>query len=78
LQSTRKWMAQLMLRTPAPVRSLRGMPVLGDLIHNVSHRLIHADEKVWVQIEEGYSRPLKYSIESLDENHFFAYFPERL
>lgn len=49
----RKWMGELLLHSPASLRSLRDVPVLGEIIHRLSHRLLPADEKVWAQIEAG-------------------------
>ena len=49
----RNWMAALMLRLPAPVRSFRGVPILGSLIHILSHQTLSADQKVWAQVESG-------------------------
>jgi FkbM family methyltransferase len=46
-------MAELLLRAPMPLRSLRNVPVVGSLIHRVSHRLLPTDEKVWKRIEVG-------------------------
>src|SRR5271155_4145975 len=46
-------MGELMLRAPAPLRSLRGVPLLGNLIHRLSHQFLPADEKVWAGIEAG-------------------------
>ncbi|HXZ12687.1 MAG TPA: FkbM family methyltransferase [Candidatus Sulfotelmatobacter sp.] len=58
MESPRKWMAELMLRAPAPLRSLRDVPVVGPLIHGVSHRVLPADEKVWARVEAGPARGL--------------------
>jgi FkbM family methyltransferase len=49
----RKWMGELLLHSPAPLRSLRDVPVLGEIIHRLSYQLLPADEKVWAQIEAG-------------------------
>lgn len=49
----RKWMGELLLHSPAPLRSLRDVPLLGEIIHRLSYRLVPADEKVWAQIEAG-------------------------
>lgn len=49
----RKWMGELLLRSPAQLRSLRDVPVIGDIIHRLSHRVISNEEKVWAQIQEG-------------------------
>jgi len=46
-------MGELLLHSPVPLRSLRDVPVLGDIIHRLSYRLLPADEKVWAQIEAG-------------------------
>ncbi|MGH9682884.1 MAG: FkbM family methyltransferase [Candidatus Acidiferrales bacterium] len=46
-------MGSLLLRSPARLRSLRGVPVLGKLVHGLSHRLIAADEKIWARVESG-------------------------
>jgi len=53
LDGARKWMAELLLRAPTPLRSLRNIPVLGMLIHRLSHQVLPADEKVWKRIEAG-------------------------
>jgi FkbM family methyltransferase len=53
MPGARKWMSELLLHSPAPLRSLRDVPVLGDIIHHISHRLLPADEKIWAQIEAG-------------------------
>jgi FkbM family methyltransferase len=49
----RKWIGELLLHSPAPLRSLRGVPLLGEIIHRLSYRLLPADEKVWARIEAG-------------------------
>jgi FkbM family methyltransferase len=53
MPGARKWMGELLLHSPAPLRSLRDVPVLGEIIHRLSYRLLPADEKVWAQIEAG-------------------------
>ena len=53
MPGARKWMGELLLRSPTPLRSLRDVPVLGDIIHRLSYRLLPADERVWAQIEAG-------------------------
>ncbi len=50
------WISKTFLRVPTPLRSLRKIPVVGGLIHFVSHRILSADRKVWAQLEAG---PLK-------------------
>jgi hypothetical protein len=46
-------MGEVMLHTPAPFRSLRNVPILGDIIHGLSHRMLPADAKVWARVEAG-------------------------
>jgi FkbM family methyltransferase len=46
-------MGELLLRSPAPLRSLRDVPVLGDFIHRLSHRVISREEKFWARIQSG-------------------------
>jgi len=53
MTGARKWMGELLLHSPAPLRSLRDVPVLGEIIHRLSHRILPPDEKVWAQIEAG-------------------------
>jgi len=58
MPGARQWMGGLLLRSPAPLRLLREVPVLGDWIHRLSHRLVRADEKLWAQVEAGPARGL--------------------
>ncbi len=51
-------MGWLLLRSPAALRSLREVPVLGDWIHRLSYQLVRADEKLWAQVEAGPARGL--------------------
>jgi FkbM family methyltransferase len=53
MPGARKWMGELLLHSPAPLRSLRDVPVLGDFIHRLSHRIVPAEEKVWARVEAG-------------------------
>lgn len=49
----RKWLGSVLLRTPESVRSIRNVPVLGELVHRLSHRVLSREEKVWAQVESG-------------------------
>jgi FkbM family methyltransferase len=49
----RQWMAELLLHAPQRLRSLRQLPLLGDWIHRVSHRVLPLDQKVWARVEAG-------------------------
>lgn len=47
-----------MLRLSVPLQRLRRVPVLGDLLHLVSHRILPASHREWVQIRTGPGRGL--------------------
>ena len=49
----RDWVGDLLLHTPASLRSLRNLPFVGNLIHRVSHSILPMDQKVWAQVENG-------------------------
>lgn len=49
----RKWIGKLLLNSPTSLRSLRDVPILGHLIHHVSHRILPSGETVWANIEAG-------------------------
>jgi FkbM family methyltransferase len=53
MPGTRQWMGELLLHAPQRLRSLRELPLLGDWIHRVSHRILPLDEKVWARVESG-------------------------
>jgi FkbM family methyltransferase len=53
MSQVRRWMSSALLRAPAPVRSLRNIPILGAIIHRLSHVLLPVGEKIWAQIEAG-------------------------
>jgi FkbM family methyltransferase len=53
MAATRKWIAALLLGLPAPLRDLRNVPILGALLHRLSHRVLPADEKLWTRVERG-------------------------
>jgi FkbM family methyltransferase len=53
MPSTRQWMGELLLHAPQRLRSLRELPLVGDWIHRVSHRILPLDEKVWARVETG-------------------------
>ena len=53
MTAVRKLLSSLMLELPAPLRSLRNLPILGSLVHRLSHRILPPDEKVWARVERG-------------------------
>jgi FkbM family methyltransferase len=58
VSGSRNWVGGLLLRAPASLRSIRKVPVLGEFVHRISHRLLGKDERVWVQIRSGHSKGL--------------------
>ncbi len=53
MTAVREWAGRMLLRAPAPLRSLRNAPFIGGLIHRWSHSVVPADEKIWAQVESG-------------------------
>lgn len=58
MPGSRNWVSNLFLRTPESVRSIRRVPVIGDFVHRISHRMLPSDEGVWAQIQEGPAKGL--------------------
>jgi FkbM family methyltransferase len=58
MPSVRSWIAILLLRTPDSLRSVRNVPVLGDMVHRISHRVLPGDTRIWEQIQAGPSKGL--------------------
>lgn len=58
MPGSRNWVGALLLRTPASFRSIRNVPILGEFVHRISHRVLPADERVWAQIEAGPAKGL--------------------
>ena len=52
------WVGRLLLRVPEPLRSFRKIPIVGGVIHFLSYRVLRADKRVWMQVEEGAARGL--------------------
>jgi FkbM family methyltransferase len=57
-----KWIGKLLLNSPASLRSLRDVPILGRLIHRLSHRILPTDERVWARIEAGPAAGLRLEL----------------
>src|SRR5271170_5235092 len=53
MPGSRNWVGTLLLRTPASLRSIRNVPILGEFVHRISHRVLPGDERIWAQIEAG-------------------------
>jgi FkbM family methyltransferase len=53
MTGARNWMAGLMLRLPASVRSFRDVPLLGSFLHTLSYQILSPHQKVWAQVVSG-------------------------
>jgi FkbM family methyltransferase len=53
MSTTRDIIGKAVLRAPSWMRSIRKVPVLGRLVHELSHRILPTDKKVWAQIQAG-------------------------
>jgi FkbM family methyltransferase len=52
------WVGTLFLHLPARLRCLRDVPLMGNLIHRLSHRILPMDQKVWARVQSGPSQGL--------------------
>src|ERR1035437_2742930 len=59
---THKWFGALLLHSPAPIRSLRNIPVLGDLIHRLSHRILPTNERLCVRVQAGPAQGIRLEV----------------
>jgi len=66
----RKWIGSLLLGLPEPLRSLRNMPVFGNLAHHLSRRFLPADEKVWARVERGSAEGLWLELNPRTGQHY--------
>lgn len=55
-------MSRILLRAPAPLRSLRNVPVLGQIFHAFSHTFVKADDKIWVRVQSGPAKGLQLEL----------------
>ena len=55
---TREWLGSLMLRMPAPLRSVPNIPILGSLVHRLSHIVLSADKKIRARVKPGPGKSL--------------------
>lgn len=58
----RNWAGRALLGLPAPIRSLRRVPVLGAILHYVSRRVLDSDEKVWTRVHAGAAAGLWFEL----------------
>jgi FkbM family methyltransferase len=58
MSATKDIIGKLVLRVPPWVRSIRKVPLLGRLVHELSHQVLPLDHKVWAQIQAGPAKGL--------------------
>ena len=62
LSGPREWIGKLMLDAPVSVRSLRKVPLLGSVIHGLSHKVVALDQLVWVRVKSGPAHDLQIEL----------------
>ncbi|HKW88721.1 MAG TPA: FkbM family methyltransferase [Candidatus Acidoferrales bacterium] len=53
MDAARNLLAGLVMHTPVRIRSLQGMPVVGDWLHSLSQKLLPSHELVWTRVRRG-------------------------
>ena len=53
LKRAHKWIGTFLLHSPARIRLLRNVPILGTFIHQLSHRILPKNERVWARVQSG-------------------------
>jgi FkbM family methyltransferase len=53
MPGAREWLGSLVLRSPVQLGSLRRVPVLGGMLHRLSHHVLPANEMAWGKIQSG-------------------------
>jgi FkbM family methyltransferase len=65
-----QWLSKLLLRSPGPIRALRKVPLIGGLIHVVSHRMVSSDERIWARTEAGPGKGLWFELNPRTGQHY--------
>ena len=60
----------MLLGLPAPLRSIRNIPILGNLAHRLSHWFLPKDEKVWARVEQGSAEGLWLELNPRTGQHY--------
>lgn len=58
MPGARQWIGGIFLRAPAPLRSIRRLPLVGRWMHRLSHAVLPADQPYWAQIQSGPAKGL--------------------
>jgi FkbM family methyltransferase len=70
MPGARQWISGLFLRVPAPLRSMRRLPIIGDWMHRVSHAVLPADQRHWAQIQSGPAEGLWFELNPRTGEHY--------
>jgi FkbM family methyltransferase len=70
MAAVRQWIGRLLLSLPAPLRSLRNVPLLGNLAHRLSHGVLSSDEKVWARVQQGVGAGLWLELNPRTGQHY--------
>lgn len=62
MNKARASLAALLLRMPTVLRSLREIPLFGGVIHQMSHRIVPVNERVWAQVRSGPARGISLQL----------------
>ena len=55
-------LGNFLIRMPRSVRSLRRLPLIGNILHRLSHQVLPAEQMMWVQIEAGPARGVWFEL----------------
>lgn len=58
MTGARQWIGGIFLRAPAPLRSMRRLPLVGSWMHRLSHAVLPGDHQQWAQIQSGPAKGL--------------------
>ena len=50
---------------------LRSVPILGDLLHWLSYRLLHPTKRIWIQVRKGIGKGLWLKLNPRTGAHFY-------
>jgi FkbM family methyltransferase len=59
---THKWFGALLLHSPASIRSLRNIRVLGRFIHYLSHRILPTNERLCLRVQAGPAQGIRLEV----------------
>lgn len=70
MSSRRVWIGRLFLRFPNLLRFIRNLPIVGEIAHRVSHRLLPGRENVWARVEDGTAEGLWFELNPRTGEHY--------